>query len=67
MEKSLYFEIEKFSLDQIVERLEALPVEFQIEQYNDSIIVVFPDLPVRVYGAVRGIFGRDCLPYPNSQ
>lgn len=63
MEKSLYFEVGKCSLDQIAKKLEILPVEYQIEQIEDFTIVVFPDLPVRVYVELRKIFEKDCLPY----
>ncbi|MED1850065.1 hypothetical protein ABE430_25140 [Brevibacillus agri] len=64
MEKSLYFEVEYFSLNRIIEKLDFLQVEYQIEQSQEITLFVFPDLPVRIYGAVREIFGRDCLPYP---
>lgn len=59
----MYFYVREDSVEGIIEKLECMPVEFQKELRGESIIFVFPDLPVRIYAEIRMIFGSDCLPY----
>lgn len=63
MKKSMYFYVRDNSMEGIIENLECIPVEFQKEMRGESIIFVFPDLPVRIYAEIRKIFGSDCLQY----
>ncbi|QRG65976.1 hypothetical protein [Brevibacillus choshinensis] len=63
MGKSMYFIVQDNSIEKIIEKLQGMPVEFQIEMRGENTIFVFTDVPVRVYGELRKIFDCDCLLY----
>lgn len=63
MEKSMFFYVQDNNKEEILEKLQGMPVEFQVELKGENTICVFPDVHVRIYSELRKIFGSDCLPY----
>lgn len=59
----MYFEGQGDRFEKIVVKLHGIQVDYQVELRGENTIFVFPHVPVRVYGELRGIFGSDCLPY----
>ncbi|ASJ54435.1 hypothetical protein BP422_13235 [Brevibacillus formosus] len=71
MEKSFYYSVEWSEVSYLKEALNAMEIPYVIEQDSDRlqlntghVAIVFPDLPVRVYGGVRELFDGHGLRYP---
>lgn len=67
MKKSMYFEGKGDRFEEIVVKLHGIPVDYLVELRGENTIFVFPHVPVRVYGELRGIFDCDCLPYKRAR
>ncbi|WP_409174395.1 hypothetical protein [Brevibacillus fortis] len=71
MEKSFYYSVEWAEVNYLKEALNAMELPYVIEQDSDRlqldaghVAIVFPDLPVRVYGGVHELFGSHGRRYP---
>lgn len=71
MEKSFYYSVEWSEVSYLKEALDAMEIPYVIEQDSDRlqldaghVAIVFPDLPVRVYGGVHELFGSQGRRYP---
>lgn len=70
MEKSFYYPISWGDVSYLKEALIAMELPFAVEQPSDrlqlapgEVAIVFPDLPVRDYNAVRELMGCHGKPY----
>lgn len=71
MERSFYYVVSWSEANALVRVLSERLIPFGLVQNSElnippnHIAIVFPDLDVRVYAAVRILFGRDGIRYPS--
>jgi len=70
MTKSFYHVIDWTEARIVIDQIMRIDVLFSLEQpvwlQGGQIVVVFPDLPVRQYGAVLQVFGNHGQRYPSG-
>lgn len=72
MEKSFFYSVGKTEVEEYQKMLDLMNIPHEVEppisvlrDGADQYKIVFPDMPVRLYGMVRKLFKGDGKPYSN--
>ena len=63
MKPSFFYVVDQRDAARLEAALSMLGVPFSTQPSGGQVVFVFPDLPVRQYGAVRELFGGNGEPY----
>ncbi|RNB92489.1 hypothetical protein EDM56_01995 [Brevibacillus fluminis] len=70
MDKSFYYSVDRSLVGQYRSMLELMKIPYVVEtpvallkDGANQVVIVFPNMPVKLYGMVRKLFKKDGLPY----